>query len=154
MWALSGSVRCISAVATATWKTSHVLDGHTTRWGATWSAHLHELADYDQGTVYRAQYWPKCLGNNGGNVGILQSLHQVDPTNAHTAVALKKSTVCKFIRAYWTKQGWRWRFPASCHLLVMRSGVTAASWSQKGSLWGGDMWIPHQRKRHSPQQVK
>ena len=43
-----------------------------------------ELADYNQGTVYRAEYWLQCIGNNGDNVGISQSLHQVGPTNAHT----------------------------------------------------------------------
>jgi len=44
----------------------------------------HELADYDQGTVHGAEYRLQCVGNDGGNVGISQSLRQVGPTNAHT----------------------------------------------------------------------
>jgi len=39
--------------------------------------------DYDQKTLYEAEYWLQCNGKNGGNIGILQILCQVDPTNAH-----------------------------------------------------------------------
>ena len=35
------------------------------------------------GTVYRADYQHQCMGNNGGNIEISQSLCQVGPTNAH-----------------------------------------------------------------------
>lgn len=56
---------------------------HTTKRRASWSGHLQKLADYNQGTAYRAQYQLHCSGNYGGNIGILQSLHQVDLTNAH-----------------------------------------------------------------------
>ena len=35
-------------------------------------------------TVYGAEYRLQCIQNDSGNVGILQSLCQVGPTNAHT----------------------------------------------------------------------
>ena len=61
------------------------LYSHTTmEWRASWSMHLHESADYDQGTVYRHEYCLHCDGSNSGNVRTLQSLHQVSPMNAHT----------------------------------------------------------------------
>ena len=47
------------------------------------SAHLHELADYGQGTVHRAEYLLQCIGNDADSIGISQGLHQVGPTNAH-----------------------------------------------------------------------
>jgi len=34
--------------------------------------------------LYGAEYRLQCVGNDGGNVGISQSLRQVGPTNAHT----------------------------------------------------------------------
>ena len=46
-------------------------------------AHLHRLAEYDKGTVYWAEYWLQCVGNNDSNVGISQSLHQVGPVITH-----------------------------------------------------------------------
>ena len=43
--------------------------------------------------MYGVEYKLQCIGNNGGNVGILQSLLQVDPTNAHRGKI--KNTICK-----------------------------------------------------------
>ena len=57
---------------------------HTVKWRASWSTHLSKLVYYGQGTVYRAKYWFKFVGNYGSNIEILQSLCQVSPTNAHT----------------------------------------------------------------------
>ena len=72
VWAQWGDGWCISAVSTATWMSSHILHScHTTEWRAPWSAHLCELVDYNQGTVYIVEYKSKCIGNNGGNVWIL-----------------------------------------------------------------------------------
>ena len=34
--------------------------------------------------LYGAEYRLQCVGNDGSNVGISQSLRQVGPTNAHT----------------------------------------------------------------------
>jgi len=44
-------------------------------------------ADYDQGTVYRAEYWVHCMenvGNNGGNLQISQNLYLVCTVNIRT----------------------------------------------------------------------
>jgi len=38
---------------------------------------------YDQVTVYRAEYWLHCGGNNGGSIRISQSLHEVGPTGVY-----------------------------------------------------------------------
>ena len=48
------------------------------------SAHPHESADYNQRTVYGDEYQLQFLGNDGDNVGISQTLHQVCPTDFHT----------------------------------------------------------------------
>ena len=52
MWAQWGSVKAI-------WKTSHQMgmhSCHTTKWTVSWSAHPHELADYNQGIMYGAHF--------------------------------------------------------------------------------------------------
>jgi len=46
---------------------------HTKKWRVSWLTQLHKLADYDQGTLYRAKYCLQCVGNNGDNTGILQT---------------------------------------------------------------------------------
>ena len=77
---------CILAVVIPTWKTSHASDScaqllhHETN---SISVGPCEFEDYKQGTVYKAEYWLQCIGNNGGNTGILLSLHQQGPMNAH-----------------------------------------------------------------------
>ena len=57
---------------------------HTTKCRVSLLAHLFESADYDQGTVYGAEYQLQCVGNDGGSVGILQGLCQVNSMNAYT----------------------------------------------------------------------
>ena len=47
------------------------------------SFHPHELVDYGHEIVYGAKNQLQYVGNDDGNIGILQSLHQVSPTNAH-----------------------------------------------------------------------
>ena len=82
---------------------------HTTKWGGSRSAHLCKSVDYDQGTVYRSGYWCQCTGNNGGNVGISQSLHQVGSMNAHTGTEGRPSaSLCGPTESI---GGWRWQFP-------------------------------------------
>lgn len=39
--------------------------------------------DCDQGIVYRTEYHIQYIGNDDGNIGISQNLHQVGPTNAY-----------------------------------------------------------------------
>jgi len=65
-----GNEWCVSAVVTAMWKTSHVVDGcaqmsHREMKNASQSAHLHESVDYNQETVYRVEYWLQCIGSDG-----------------------------------------------------------------------------------------
>jgi len=55
----------------------------TTKWRGSQSSHPCKLTDYNQRTVYRAEYWLQYVGNDGGNLGILQSLCQVGPMNVH-----------------------------------------------------------------------
>lgn len=56
---------------------------HTIKWRASQSALLHESVDYDQGIVHGAEFRLQCFGVSGSNVGMLQSLFQVDRLNAH-----------------------------------------------------------------------
>lgn len=142
------TVRQLVAV-TVTWKISHVADvdaqlSHQ-KWRASPSADPWESVDYNQGTVYRAEYWLQCFGNDGGNVRISQFIpdgsHQCSHRN-------RKNIVCKFVRTYWTK--------TRLKVAIFWSSNTTTRWSQNSSLWSGSMWIPHQRKgsRCSPQWVK
>lgn len=48
------------------------------------SAYPYKSADYDKGSVYRAECQLQCLGNNVDNIGILESLYQVGPIDAHS----------------------------------------------------------------------
>ena len=57
---------------------------HTTKRRVTLSTHLCKSVNYNQGAVYGAECYLQGTGNDDGNVGILQSLHEVGPTNAHT----------------------------------------------------------------------
>ena len=43
---------------------------HTMKWRILPSAHPCKLVDYDEGTVYCAEYPLQCVGNNGGDVEI------------------------------------------------------------------------------------
>lgn len=52
---------------------------HITKQSTSQSVQPHELAGYDQGTVYRAEYRLQCIGNYGGNTEILQNVWQVGP---------------------------------------------------------------------------
>lgn len=44
---------------------------------------MHRLADWNKGTIYKAEYCPQRIENDGGNVGTRQSLHEVDHVSAH-----------------------------------------------------------------------
>lgn len=56
----------------------------TKKWRASLSAHLCETAFYNQRTEYGAEYQPHCVGTDGCNTGILQSLSQLGPMNGYT----------------------------------------------------------------------
>ena len=58
---------------------------------ASQSANLHNLADYGHGTVYRAEYWLQCIGNNGSNVT------KFVPGGSHKfSCRNRKNIICKF----------------------------------------------------------
>ena len=66
MWAQWGRV-----VVTATWKTIHTPDSHVQlSHHKMKSVSTSSSADYNQETVYGAEYQLQCIRNNGGSVGI------------------------------------------------------------------------------------
>jgi len=86
---------------------------HTRKRGVSQSAHSYELVDYNQGTAYKAEYQPQWIGNNGGNVGISQSLQHVDPTNAHTET--EGTLYASLSGPMEPIGGWRWQLPGLHH---------------------------------------
>jgi hypothetical protein len=50
---------------------------------ASQSAHPRESVDYDKGTVYGAEYWLPCVGNEDGT---LEYLLQYDNTQPQTSL--------------------------------------------------------------------
>ena len=70
-----------------------------------------QINDYEQGTVYSAEYQLQCTGNYGENFGILQGFHKACPTNAHRGTEI--TPFASFhIEPIWS---WRWQFPESHH---------------------------------------
>jgi len=84
---------------------------HSTKWKASWSALPCRSVNYNQGTVYGDEYWLHCVGNDGGNVGTLQSLYQVGPVRDHTGA---ERTLCASLAGLIEPiRDWRWQFPGS-----------------------------------------
>jgi len=71
-----------------------------------------------------------------------QSLHKVGPLNSHTEQYMQ---VCQDLLNQYEADPVSW----IASLPFMRCGITTISWSQNGSTWSGNTWIPHQRKRCS-----
>ena len=94
---------------------------HTTKWRASQSAHSHKSADYKWGTRYRAEYRLQYVGNDGGNVGILQFAPGVSHECSHRNI---KNTVCQFVRTYWTSMRLKVTVSWITSSPVMRCGVT------------------------------
>ena len=103
-------------------------------------------------SAWTSELWPwnyvwscyqlRCVGNDSGNVGISQSLHQVFPMNVHTGA---ERTLYAGLSG--TTEPMRWKVTLSwIASLLMRHHVTTAGWSQNSSPCSGDIWIPHQRK--------
>lgn len=101
---------------------------HTTKWRTSQSDHPHELLDYNQGTVCRAEYQFQCVGNNGGDIEILQGLCQVGPMNAHRGT--ERTSHASFSGPIKPTQGWNWHFPGSHHYQW---------WDVVSLLWDGKM---------------
>ena len=158
-WMLAqwGSGWRVSAVATATYKTSHVPDGH---------AHLshHEMKSVTISSSAR----------NGGLLGncvrswISASMRwkrwwqrwniaKFAPGGSHECSHRNiNNSVMKFARTYWINTRLKVTVSWIASSPVTRRGVTTTSRSQNGSPWSGDMWIPQRRKssRCCPQRVK
>jgi len=88
MWAQWGRGWCIPAVLTKREREAMFFTAmhrcETKKWRASQSAHLCESAFYNQRTEYGAEYQPHCVGTDGCNTGILQSLSQLGPMNGYT----------------------------------------------------------------------
>ena len=114
---------------------------HTTEWRASWSAHPCKLVNYNQRTVYRAEYHLQCVGNNSGNVGISQTLHQASSTNAHTGYT-------SFYTGWGIQvcQGLLNQFVAASisflDCIITSDKIWSMSWSQDSCPWNGNIWIP------------
>ena len=114
-------------------------------------------------SAWTSELWPwnyvwscyqlRCVGNDSGNVGISQSLHQVFPMNVHTgAERTLYAGLSGPIGPIWS---WRWQFPGSHH--YWWQDVMSPLWAEvKTAIHRVATWIPHQRKssRCSLQWVK
>ena len=113
---------------------------HTTKWGVSWrasytdeSAHLCELADCDQGTVYGpsapwkewSQHWNIARFMPGGS-------HRSSHKNT-------KNSICKFVRTCWTNTRLKVTVSWIASLLVIKCGDITASSSWTSSPWSGNM---------------
>ena len=96
---------------------------HTTKQRASQSAHSCESVDYDQGTVYRAEYWLQCIENNNGNIVISQSLCQGSPMDANT---WSEGTISKLVRTEWISTRMKVTVSWIASLLVKRHGFRAS----------------------------
>ena len=148
----------VSAVATATFQTSHVLDSHA------------QLSHHEMKSISISS----CMQISGLRLGncvrswILASMHwkrwwqrwnipKFASGGFHECSHRNiKNTTCKFVRTYVTNMRLKVKVSWIASSPVTRHGVTTTSRSQNGSPWSGDMWIPHQRKssRRCPQRVK
>jgi len=79
----------------------------TVKWRASWSAHPHKSMDYDQGSVYKAEYWLQCVGNNVGNIRISHKWVPQMPTQEQKEYHTHLSEPIDPI------EGWRWQLPES-----------------------------------------
>ena len=109
VWAQWSSGQCFSAVSTVTcWQFMFQMamhSCHTTKWRASPSGHPCESADYDQGTVSRAEHWLRCVGNYGGSTGILKRwVPQMLIRNRRTLYTSLSEPIQPI-------QGLRWLFP-------------------------------------------
>lgn len=99
MWGQWSSGWCVSGVAR---RTRRILDSRAQQSHlqvrSTLVTSSNKPADYEQETVYRAEYQFQSFGNYSYNTGISQSLpvYKCSPRS-------RKHTVCKFVETYWTK---------------------------------------------------
>ena len=140
MEALSGW--CISAVVTATWKTSHTqLSYHKIKTitisSATWTGRLLPRRLFTE--------WNTGLNALEMIVATLEYC-KVVPTGSHECShSNRKNAICKFVRTYWTNTRLQVRASWIALLPVTRHSVITTSCSQNGTPWSGDMKILHRQ---------
>jgi len=158
MLAQWGGEWCVSAVATAMWKTSHVPDGHAQpshhemkSVSISSSAQIGRLQlgncvrSWVSASVHWKQWWQRW------------NIAKFVPSGSHDCSHRNiKNTICKFVQTYWTNTRLKMTVSWSASSLVTRRVVTTMNQSQNSSPWIDDMWIPHGRKssRCCPQWVK
>lgn len=116
VWAQWCDVWCISAVATATWKTSHIPDSHA------------QLSHYKMKSIsIRASTWIDRLQPGSCVQSWISAsmrwkwwqhwnIAKFIPGESHKCSHRnRKNTICKYVRIYWTSTDWRWQFPGSHH---------------------------------------
>jgi len=150
-WMLAqwGDGWCVLAVATVTWKTIHVPDGH-----AQLSHHKMKSVSISSSTWIGGLWLGNCVRS-----WISASVHwkrwwqhwniaKFAPGGSHKCSHKNiKNTVCKYVRTYWTNTRLKVTFSWIASSPVTRRGVTTMSRSQNSSPWSGEMWIPHRRKK-------
>jgi len=146
----------VSAVATATWKTSHVPDGHAQlshdemkSVSISSSARIGRLrlGNCVRSWILAAMRWKRWWQ--------CWNITKFAPGGSHECSHRTiKNTVCKFVRTYWTNMRLKVTVSWIASSPVTKRGVTTTSQSQNSSPWSGDMWIQIKSSRRCPQQVK
>jgi len=130
-WVQWGSGWCISAFVTVTWRQTMfqmaMHSSHTTKWRASWSAHLHKLADYENcawswilASMFWKQWWSNWNITKFAPLGALLTQEQKDH---HKQVSLLLNQ-CE-------SEGDK--FPGSITLPVTKHCITTASQSRNSS---------------------
>lgn len=98
---------------------------HIMKQRASPSAHLCESVDYNKGTVYRAENWLQCIGNNRWQHRNITKF--VPGKSQEYSHRLRKNTICIFIRTYRSNTklkvtvSWITSLPVvTTHLVTMR----------------------------------
>ena len=149
MRACWGGGWCISAVVTATWKTSYAPGS---QWHSCNTAKMKSISISSPMQISRL--WPRnCIQS-----WILASMHwkpwwqwwnitKSVPGESHKrSHRNRKNTVWKFVRIYWQYYNMSLKVTVSstAPLPVTRRVVTIMSQSQNCSPWTGNVWILHQ----------
>ena len=142
----------VSAVATATWKTSHVLDSH-----AQLSHHEMKSVSISSSVQIDGLQLGNCVWS-----WISASVHwkwwwqhwniaKFAPGGSHECSHRNvKNTLCKFVRTYWTNTRLKVTVSWIASSPVTKRGLTTTSRSQNGSPWSGDLrWCRFLQARHA-----
>ena len=127
----------------------------TIKWRVTWSGHLCELANYNQRTAYKAEYWIPELDSwipLEKMVAVLECC-KVCTVNIH--IGKDRTPYANLSGPMESIQGWRLLFPVMLHY-QWRDVVSALQAGVRMTVHGVVIWILHQTKslRCSLQWVK